>query len=63
MNDETVERKRFEDWAAEVYGGNIDKFLIRNRDFPEEYLAADIHWAWQAWKYRSEHPERTADEP
>jgi hypothetical protein len=61
MSDETVERERFEGWAEAVYGGAMGK-LQRDPRFPEEYYQADVHWAWQAWKYRAEHPEITADE-
>lgn len=43
-------RQEFEKWAAEVYGGNVDRFLIRDNQNLEKYRAADVQCAWDAWQ-------------
>ncbi len=48
MSDQT--RQEFERWAAEAFGGDISRFTTRLPNFPDEYTAADLQWAWRAWE-------------
>jgi hypothetical protein len=53
MTDRSADQRReFEQWAAEAYGGDISKFTCRAQEYPDEYVAADLEWAWRAWQAR-----------
>ena len=48
------EREKFEQAAAELYGGSLGELLDRNPHAPEEYAAVDLNAAWRIWQIARE---------